>query len=95
MDQARPTVPEKFPSAGRALALLLAINLFNYIDRYILAAVEPLIASSSASARPAPGNFAGNVGRASSMRAVHSGEGAKSERRNLKRVGKFSVLSSQ
>jgi MFS family permease len=30
--------------AGRALALLLAINLFNYIDRYILAAVEPLIA---------------------------------------------------
>src|SRR6188508_3236548 len=30
--------------AYRALALLLAINLFNYIDRYILAAVEPLIA---------------------------------------------------
>ena len=29
---------------GRALALLLAINLFNYIDRYILAAVEPLLA---------------------------------------------------
>ncbi|MCC6660087.1 MAG: MFS transporter [Phycisphaerales bacterium] len=27
------------PGAGRALALLLAINLFNYIDRYILAAV--------------------------------------------------------
>jgi MFS family permease len=26
-----------------ALALLLGINLFNYIDRYILAAVEPLI----------------------------------------------------
>jgi MFS family permease len=31
------------PGAGRALALLLGINLFNYIDRYILAAVEPLI----------------------------------------------------
>lgn len=31
------------PGAGRALALLLAINLFNYIDRYILAAIEPLI----------------------------------------------------
>ena len=31
-------------AAYRALALLLAINLFNYIDRYILAAVEPLIA---------------------------------------------------
>jgi len=32
------------PSPHRALALLLAINLFNYLDRYILAAVEPLIA---------------------------------------------------
>jgi MFS family permease len=32
------------PGATRALLLLLAINLFNYIDRYILAAVEPLIA---------------------------------------------------
>ena len=29
------------PGAGRALGLLLAINLSNYIDRYILAAVEP------------------------------------------------------
>lgn len=29
--------------ARRALILLLAINLFNYIDRYILAAVEPEI----------------------------------------------------
>ena len=44
MHDARPTSPAKFPGAGRALALLLAINLFNYIDRYILAAVEPLIA---------------------------------------------------
>ena len=33
----------RLPGAGRALALLLAINLFNYIDRYILAAVEPEI----------------------------------------------------
>jgi MFS family permease len=38
------TVQTTTPGAGRALALLLAINLFNYIDRYILAAVEPLIA---------------------------------------------------
>ena len=30
-------------AATSALALLLAINLFNYIDRYILAAVEPEI----------------------------------------------------
>lgn len=31
------------PSARTALALLLGINLFNYIDRYVLAAVEPNI----------------------------------------------------
>ena len=31
------------PGAYTALALLLAINLFNYIDRYVLAAVEPEI----------------------------------------------------
>lgn len=31
------------PGARKALALLLAINLFNYIDRYILAAVLPKI----------------------------------------------------
>ena len=45
--------PAKFPGAGRALALLLAINLFNYIDRYILAAVEPLIADHFFSATDA------------------------------------------
>lgn len=31
------------PGAPTALALLLGINLFNYIDRYVLAAVEPEI----------------------------------------------------
>ena len=31
------------PGAYSALALLLAINLFNYIDRQVLAAVEPSI----------------------------------------------------
>src|SRR6195256_5401814 len=31
------------PAARTALALLLGINLFNYIDRYVLAAVEPNI----------------------------------------------------
>jgi MFS family permease len=35
--------PEKMPGARTALFLLLGINLFNYIDRYILAAVEPEI----------------------------------------------------
>ena len=33
----------RLPGARRALALLLCINLFNYIDRYILAAMEPKI----------------------------------------------------
>lgn len=36
-----PTTP--LPGAGTALLLLLAINLFNYIDRQVLAAVEPEI----------------------------------------------------
>src|SRR5260221_3513980 len=31
------------PGARISLALLLTINLFNYIDRYVLAAVEPEI----------------------------------------------------
>ena len=44
MERAHPSQSSAFPGTGRALALLLAINLFNYIDRYILAAVEPLIA---------------------------------------------------
>jgi MFS transporter, Spinster family, sphingosine-1-phosphate transporter len=33
------------PGARQALVLLLAINLFNYIDRQVLSAVEPLIAA--------------------------------------------------
>jgi MFS family permease len=39
------TAPEKqaLPGAGLALTLLVAINLFNYIDRQVLAAVEPEI----------------------------------------------------
>ncbi len=42
MPDATPA-PRALPGARSALALLLAINLFNYIDRYILAAVEPMI----------------------------------------------------
>ena len=39
------TAPESRvnPGARIALALLLGINLFNYIDRFVLAAVEPNI----------------------------------------------------
>jgi MFS transporter, Spinster family, sphingosine-1-phosphate transporter len=36
--------PASTRTARTALTLLLAINLFNYIDRYVLAAVEPEIA---------------------------------------------------
>src|SRR5262245_11723986 len=39
--QAPPQTP--VPGAGTALALLVVINLFNYIDRQVLAAVEPEI----------------------------------------------------
>ncbi len=38
-----PASTPALPGAHRALGLLLAINLFNYIDRYVLAAVEPEI----------------------------------------------------
>ena len=40
------TGPKPGKGAWTALALLLGINLFNYIDRYILAAVEPEIRKS-------------------------------------------------
>ena len=36
-----PNNPRPNPGARTALALLLGINLFNYIDRFVLAAVEP------------------------------------------------------
>jgi MFS family permease len=38
-----PAKPAPLPGARLSLALLLTINLFNYIDRYVLAAVEPEI----------------------------------------------------
>lgn len=41
VDYARPRQP--VPGARKAVALLLLINLFNYIDRYVLAAVESQI----------------------------------------------------
>src|SRR5688572_8018773 len=45
VDPAKPLPPPRraLPGAGMALALLLVINLFNYIDRYILAAVTPYL----------------------------------------------------
>src|SRR5258706_8888335 len=41
--QSSPPAQAPAPGARLSLALLLAINMFNYIDRYILAAVEPEI----------------------------------------------------
>ncbi len=38
-----PAPPATNRAARSAVALLLAINLFNYLDRYILAAVEPRV----------------------------------------------------
>lgn len=58
------TADQIAPGARRALALLLGINLFNYIDRYILAAVEPEIRRAfftdphSAAAMAATGSLA-------------------------------------
>ena len=57
------------PGASTALALLLSINLFNYIDRYVLAAVLPKIAadpeigplSMAALEREARSLYAGNL----------------------------------
>src|SRR5215211_5823276 len=44
------TAPNGFSPTRRsprlAVALLVAINLFNYIDRYVLAAVEPRISDA-------------------------------------------------
>ena len=39
----RPPTGAPAPGARGALTLLLAINLFNYVDRYVLAAAEPEI----------------------------------------------------
>jgi len=44
MDEQPKTSPSH-PGATRALALLMVINLFNYIDRSVLAAVEPPISA--------------------------------------------------
>ena len=40
-NESTPQLEMPAPGANRALSLLLAINLFNYVDRYILSAVEP------------------------------------------------------
>jgi MFS family permease len=41
-----PTKPRAHRDAAKALALLLTINLLNYIDRYVLAAVQPPISEA-------------------------------------------------
>jgi MFS family permease len=49
------------PGARSALALLLAINLFNYIDRQVLAAVVPDIRRTFLGASASPGGFTTTV----------------------------------
>jgi MFS family permease len=39
-----PPAPTAARSAGLALALLTSLNLFNFVDRYVLAGVQPLVA---------------------------------------------------
>jgi MFS family permease len=56
--------PSAAPGAGYALALLIGINLFNYIDRYVLAAVEPEIRASLLA--PGDPNAQGKTGLLSS-----------------------------
>ena len=51
---ATPTL--RWGTAGVALALLLSINLFNYIDRYLLAAVMPQIEKAFFSSPERTGN---------------------------------------
>ncbi len=57
MPDAMPPAPRALPGARSSLALLLAINLFNYIDRYILAAVEPRIREDFFPGDPANSKF--------------------------------------
>lgn len=53
------------PGARTALALLLAINLFNFIDRYVLASVEPEIRAHFFSAGDPHAHFStGSLGTA-------------------------------
>ena len=48
-----PTGPAQVaPRAGLALALLLSINLFNYIDRQVLSAVLPEAGAGREPVRP-------------------------------------------
>lgn len=50
-------MPQGVPGARAALALLLSINLFNYLDRQILAAVVPMIREDFFGEGAQPGAF--------------------------------------
>src|SRR4030095_1171598 len=58
MPDDRPLHSDPLPGAGRALALLLTINLFNYIDRQVLAAVEPVLSAEFKLTEPQAGSLA-------------------------------------
>jgi MFS family permease len=58
MPDDRPPHSDPLPGAGAALALLLTINLFNYIDRQVLAAVEPVLSDEFKLSEPQAGSLA-------------------------------------
>jgi MFS transporter, Spinster family, sphingosine-1-phosphate transporter len=54
---ASPSRPSRFRGSSAALILLLTINLFNYIDRQILAAVQSSISDELQTTRPQMGRL--------------------------------------
>ena len=56
-----PSSSTKFPHAKAALTLLLFINLFNYIDRYLLASVMPYIEKTFFSSPQGPGGLVAHL----------------------------------
>ena len=71
MTPAAPSAPADrvpaFPGARRALALLLLVNLLNYIDRYVLAAVVPWLRQTFFAG---PGGGPGGAGSGDFLGAV-------------------------
>lgn len=57
----QPPSPGRFPGANRALLLLLAINIFNYVDRQILSAVVPMIRTEYFGPEHTPGPVVGTL----------------------------------
>ncbi|MDZ4833912.1 MAG: MFS transporter [Candidatus Melainabacteria bacterium] len=57
----QPANQGRYPGATQALLLLLAINIFNYVDRQILSAVVPMIRTEFFGPGSDPGPFVGTL----------------------------------